>query len=354
MSRTLEHCEGKRALLKIRDHLVATEAAMRLIEHVEALSAAREQRGARLVFDSFDEDLAGGVSLAEVTDLRVGHSDRANLLLQGENLLVLEQLAETYEGKIDVVYVDPPYNTGMQALGYVDEFGDGQACRHSHWLSAMRNRLAAVRPLLSSAGVLFLHLDDNEFAHGYLLCSQLFGESNLRTLIWPKTDPAFDDNRVERPFHNIKAVHEYIIVAFVDQNRTTFRPNWSPKGMGAMESILLGLGTTSSAKDEMAEVFGDRLRFRTPKPMRLVKELVRAAGSPDAIVLDFYAGSGTTGHAVMDLNREDGGQRRFVLVTNNENGICREITYERLCHAIRTQGYDEALRYFVLEGRAPA
>jgi adenine-specific DNA-methyltransferase len=114
-----------------------------------------------------------------------------------------------------------------------------------------------------------------------------------------------------------------------------------------MESILSGLGTTSSAKDELACVFGNRLRFRTPKPMRLIKELVRAASTELSFVLDFFAGSGITGHAVMDLNHEDGGKRRFILVNNNESNICREITYERLRWAI-SQGYDEGLRYFVL------
>ena len=97
-----------------------------------------------------------------------------------------------------------------------------------------------------------------------------------------------------------------------------------------METILKGLGTTSSAKDELKEILGSRDIFQTPKPMKLVKELVRAAAGKHALVLDFFAGSGTTGHAVMDLNMEDGGDRKFIQVNNSENGICREVTYERL------------------------
>jgi adenine-specific DNA-methyltransferase len=118
-----------------------------------------------------------------------------------------------------------------------------------------------------------------------------------------------------------------------------------------MESILKGLGTTSSAKDELEEIFGYRYLFQTPKPRKLIKELVRAATGKNAVVLDFFAGSGTTGHAVMDLNREDNGKRRFVLVTNNENDICRKITYERLKRALGKEKYEGSLKYFKINYR---
>ena len=95
-----------------------------------------------------------------------------------------------------------------------------------------------------------------------------------------------------------------------------------------METILKGLGTTSSAKDELKEILGRRDIFQTPKPMRLVKELVRAAAGKDALILDIFAGSGTTGHAVMNLNMEDGGNRKFILINNAENEICRKVTYD--------------------------
>ena len=113
-----------------------------------------------------------------------------------------------------------------------------------------------------------------------------------------------------------------------------------------METILKGLGATSSAKDELKEILGRRDIFQTPKPMKLVKEPVRAAAGNDALVLDFFAGSGTTGHAAMDLNEEDGGDRKFILVNNTENGICRKVTYERLRTVIKREHYRECLRYF--------
>jgi adenine-specific DNA-methyltransferase len=80
--------------------------------------------------------------------------------------------------------------------------------------------------------------------------------------------------------------------------------------------------------------------------MKLVKELIRAAAGNNALVLDFFAGSGTTGHAVMDLNLEDGGQRKFILINNEENEICRKMTYERLRRVLERGNYQECLRYF--------
>lgn len=112
-----------------------------------------------------------------------------------------------------------------------------------------------------------------------------------------------------------------------------------------LETVIDFLGTTSSAKDEIAALFGDRTAFATPKPMKLIKEFVRAASEKDSIVLDFFAGSGTTGHAVMDLNKEDGGSRKFILITNNENNICQNITVPRVRKAAELFGYKETLKF---------
>ncbi len=97
-----------------------------------------------------------------------------------------------------------------------------------------------------------------------------------------------------------------------------------------MTSILTGFGTSSSAKDEILNIFGDRELFDTPKPVKLIKEIIRASTNKNSYVLDFFAGSGTTGQAVLELNKEDGGNRRFILCTNNENNICTDVTYPRL------------------------
>ena len=89
-------------------------------------------------------------------------------------------------------------------------------------------------------------------------------------------------------------------------------------------------GTNSSAKDELATIFGDRTYFQTPKPLKLLKELVRATTNKNSLVLDFFAGSGTTGHAVIELNKEDNGNRKYILISNNESNICKNITLKRI------------------------
>jgi len=305
---------------------------------------------------SDSDDLQTQTRLDECLELRVGNGARYNLLIEAENLVALTHLKSDHNSGIDVVYIDPPYNTGMRNLGYDDHALQEGSDRHSRWLSFMETRLALALELLSERGVLFLHVDEHEAASSMLLCGNLFSETNLDVLIWPKTDPRFDQNRVEKPFQTVKIVHEYVIACYRDRARVNLNPVQCPEQHQGgwtdhprpLESILRCWGTTSSAKDELAEVFGDRYRFQTPKPLRLIKELVRAASRRNSIVLDFFAGSGTTGHAVMDLNREDGGQRRFILVNNDENAICREITYERLRCVIEREGYSETLRYCLL------
>ena len=109
------------------------------------------------------------------------------------------------------------------------------------------------------------------------------------------------------------------------------------------------MGTTSSAKDELEVLLGNRTIFSTPKPVRLIKEFVRAGSNKNSIVLDFFAGSGTTGHAVMDLNKEDGGERKFILITNNESNICRKVTIPRIQKAIEKFDYNEDLELVLSE-----
>jgi len=313
-----------------------------------------------LVFEDHVEDVTdhNNAMLVEQNGLRIDNRGQINQLIEGENLVALKLLKKDYGGKIGVICIDPPYNTGMDWLNYGDHnyANREDSYIHSKWLSFMKKRLDIAYELLSDTGVMFINVDENETGTLLLLCHQLFGENNVDILIWPKTDHRFDQNRVEKTFHNIKMVHEYILVGFKNKAQTNFNKIMLPNlvdgewidSPAEMETILKGLGTTSSAKDELAEVFGDRYRFQTPKPMRLIKEFVRAASKPDSVILDFFAGSGTTGHAVMDLNKEDNGNRIFILVNNNENNICREITYERLKWAIEKEKYSENLKYFII------
>lgn len=338
-----------------------------LIEHsapeelLQILNDARQEilmEKYGLVFEEHIEEVAEkNAELVEQKSLRIESGDRMNQLIEGENLVVLRLLEKEYTGAVDVICIDPPYNTGMTSLNYNDsDYADtGDSYIHSKWLSFMEKRIGVAYHLLKNNGVMFINIDENETGTLILLCQQLFGDDNVNVLIWPKTDPRFDQNRVEKTYHNIKIVHEYVIACYKNKGQTHFNNMLSPVWLSEneyeehpiqMETILKGLGTTSSAKDELDEIFGRRDLFQTPKPRRLTKEFVRVAGGKDAIILDFFAGSGTTGHAVMDLNKEDGGTRRFILVNNNENNICRKITYERLKRVIHEEKYNESLRYF--------
>lgn len=97
-----------------------------------------------------------------------------------------------------------------------------------------------------------------------------------------------------------------------------------------LPSIFRCFGTNSSAKNELRDIFGSRDYFRTPKPIKLIEEFVRATINKESIVLDFFAGSGTTGHAVETINREDGGRRKYILVSNDESNICKDVTLKRM------------------------
>ena len=112
-----------------------------------------------------------------------------------------------------------------------------------------------------------------------------------------------------------------------------------------LETIIDNMGTNSSAKDELEDIFGERNLFQTPKPVKMIKELIRAASGKQSVVMDFFAGSGTTGQAVMALNREDGGSRKFILITNDENNICKKVTLPRLQKVIALYGYQEEIQF---------
>ena len=106
---------------------------------------------------------------------------------------------------------------------------------------------------------------------------------------------------------------------------------------------------TTNGGNEMADILGSKKAFSYPKPLALVSEVVQRISKENSTILDFFAGSGTTGHAVMKLNDEDGGNRRFILCTNNENNICRDVTYERIKRVIDKEGYAASLKYYKVD-----
>lgn len=331
-----------------------------------------------------------------------------HVLIEGDNLEALTTLAYTHAGKIDVIYIDPPYNTGNKDFVYNDAFVDSEdAYRHSKWLSFMSKRLHIAKKLLSDRGVIFISIDDNEQANLKLLCDDVFSEKNfIAQLIWQKKKGGGNDSKYVATEHeyvllyakntsslnNIfipygqdylsrykekdsegrffwdtfkrKSGKQYYPIQCPDGSILQYEENGEPiswlrseprflsdlkKGEARIikvgekwtvhfkqrqpagykpRSLMNDVGTTSSGADKLKDIFNKTHVFENPKPNGLIEFLLKF-GSESSKVLDFFAGSGTTLHAVMQLNAEDGGQRQCILVTNNENGICENVTYER-------------------------
>ena len=370
-----------------------------------------------------------------------------NMIIHGDNLLALKSLMPKYEGMVDVIYIDPPYNTAHSTnknqkwvysdnvdspiiskwLGKVVGDEGEDLSRHDKWLCMMYPRLKLLYKLLKSNGVIFIDIDENECGSLMLMCQEIFGLNNVDSVIWQKQDPEIDQNTNSKTIHRFKSIHETIIICYKNKNSTLFNkiyrfPKWKNKynnpdndprgnykqgiisfteghknedksseyyytvtapggkqytrhffvlkeefeklcqdnriywpnnGNGVpaqkifeneekefyMDSILRGVGTSSSAKNEIEKIFGDRDKFETPKPIKLVKECIRAAGCKNAIVLDSFAGSGTTAHSVLDLNNKDGGNRQFILIEMED--YADSITAERVKRVINGYGKDD-------------
>lgn len=339
-----------------------------------------------------------------------------NYLIEGDNYHSLAVLNFTHQEAVDVIYIDPPYNTGNNDFIYNDKIVDSEdPYRHSKWLSFMERRLRLSKNLLTSSGVIFISIDDNEQAQLKLLCDEIFDEKNyIATVVW---------QRVYSPKNQSKRIsvdHEYVLCYAKNIDELDFRllprtekmdaryknPDndprgpWKPGDLVANEErksghyivtspngkqfdsppgkhwsfgkdrmmeyvkdnrIFFGkdgtafpslkqfltevqqgrkastlflheeAGHNDEAKKELKKYFeqSDNL-FSTPKPTRLISQLLRLVPAEDATVLDFMAGSGTTAEAVLKLNKEDGQKRTFILCTNNENNICTDICFPRI------------------------
>lgn len=355
--------------------------------------------------------------LKEETDkaLTNGGEDAPNhILIEGDNLEALTALTYTHEGKVDVIYIDPPYNTGNKDFVYNDSYVDSEdGYRHSKWLSFMEKRLRIAKKLLSERGVIFISIDDNEQANLKLLCDEVFLEVNfLAQVIWekayapvnlkkhfsenhdfiiafarnknlalcnglPKSIEAIgryknpdNDNRgpwkaadstvgpvVKDKIYPITLPSGRIVYPSSGRcwlytkerfeeikadNRVWFGPNgdsmpsikkFASEVKQTMTPMTIWkyneVGHSQDAAQEVKDIFDGEARFTYPKSIRLIERIIQLYSQNDSLILDFFAGSGTTLHATMQLNKEDGGHRKCILVTNNENNICEEVTYER-------------------------
>lgn len=373
--------------------------------------------------------------LQEVLDKAIskaGNDEPTHLLIEGDNYHSLSVLNYTHAGKIDVIYIDPPYNKDKEFI-YNDNYVDKEdSFRHSKWLSFMSKRLTLAKELLADHGVIFMSIDDTEQAHLRILCDQIFGYENFEGHIhWrrrsnqpndktkliglvaehiivyaknskqlkeygvgklpltgkftnPDNDPRGDWNSKPWKIGSNQSGSKYSIIkpngqniegewmgekstydALVADGRIVFprggdgsprkkiyRNERESEGQSATNWFPHELfGSNQNATDELKALFDGVCPFDNPKPTTLISRLVELGCiSKNAIVLDFFAGSGSTGHAVVKLNAEDGGKRQFILGTNNENGIAENITYERMKKVI--SGYSDVdgipanLRYY--------
>lgn len=372
-------------------------------------------------------------------------SEDYNFLLEGDNLHSLHLLERTHSGRIDVIYIDPPYNTGNKDFVYNDKIVDkNDGYSHSKWLSFMSIRLNLARELLRETGVIFISIDDNEQAQLKLLCDSIFGAENFvgnfvratgtttgqdankigssfdYCLTYRKTDKFIlkgvplsekdlsrfkeedekgkysmlqlrktgnEDRREDRPnmFYPIISPdgdevypfgpHEYLSRWRVAQNsfnqlveddmivwkvKKNFQSQtidgitnskWVPYvkyyatgRTKQVSNLLVDIEGNKKASIDLRNSLGAKKLFDYPKPLEFLRLLLTISGEKDAVVLDFFAGSGTTGHAVSQLNGEDGGNRKYILCTNNENNICEEVTYKRLANIQEELSHN--LKYF--------
>ena len=356
----------------------------------------------------FSEDLSSELVTAE---------DNYNFLLEGDNLHSLHLLEKTRKEQIDVIYIDPPYNTG-NGFRYDDKRIEAtDSFRHSKWLSFMARRLEIAKRLLKKDGVIFVSINDIEGAQLKMLLDSIFDEKNfVGQIIWEsttqptnagsarfqlqkKTESIFcyaKDKASRKGFvlkelgntfnypHNgklgkcrfeiieksdagsynresmkfeilgqtprpgkrwqigietarqLEANNRLEIVDGIvkkavypedERDKLSYEPFWS---------LLLAseVGTAQTGKDELNSILGYPAGFDTVKPIGLMKALLSHFRN-DITVLDFFAGSATTGQAVLELNKEDGGNRHFIICTNNEDNICDDVTYPRLYTVIK-------------------
>lgn len=379
-------------------------------------------------------------------EIKLDNEKPINFLIEGDNLHSLYLLEKTHKEKIDVIYIDPPYNTENRDFVYDDNFivkEDG--FRHSKWLSFMSNRLRLAQKLLNEKGIIFISIDDNELYQLKLMCDEILGESNfVANLVWrkkygggkgtnfvvdlheyiliyAKNKDKLDKFLIDRPDEKkeiFKLEDEYVnergkyyirplksglalrptliypikcpdgseiktqwicakdtFEKMVEEGRIVFKKLKDGKynvykkfyerdksGYIMPDSILYDIAYNQNGKEEIKRIFniteGRDVPFNNAKPTNLIKYLINFTRNKNALVLDFFAGSGTTGHSVLELNNEDNGSRRFILCTNNENKICEEITYNRIKTVITgkridntkySEGINANLKYYKTE-----
>lgn len=364
-------------------------------------------------------------------DGTAGSIDTENIYIEGDNLDALKLLQETYLGKVKMIYIDPPYNTGNDFI-YEDDFSqetgeylgnsgqyDEEGNRlvqntesngrfHTDWLNMLYPRLRLAKDLLSEDGVIFISIDDNEQENLKKICDEVFGDSNFVFQIsWRRTDnqpnigstarvkeyilcyakninsltlgklPLTDKAKKEYRYQDERGMFRRAILLDKTRGRhrypiTTKSGNvlngpwmkteeefkrldnegliyWTSGGdeqpygkiyldetKGQIPNDFWGIeyGTNQRASLEVEKLFNKRY-FDFPKPVSLLSNIVRLGATKGSIILDFFSGSATTAHAVMQVNAEDGGHRKFIMVQlpeeTNEKSEAYKAGYKTIC-----------------------
>lgn len=393
-----------------------------------------------LVFEEYREEIDEVLAthtpvLTEQSDLYIDNGGEMNFLIEGDNLASLQLLEKTHKGKIDLIYIDPPYNTMSTGFTYSDALVDnGDNYRHSKWTSFMKHRLELARTLLSPTGCIFISIDDNEFAALKLICDEVFGWQNfVTTCMWQKIHSIKNDakyisvnhdfifvyaknidllkfnlldrtdemnSRYKNPDNDprgpwqsgdlvaneVRTNGNYDVIGptgkifnvpegkhwvysednmrtLIAENRIWFGKNGTsfPRKKRYLSEVQQGrtpdswwtsaeVGHNQEGARELKSIFDGKVVFTNPKPTRLIERIIKMGSKDNSIILDFFAGSGTLGHAVLKYNASnEHSNRRFILCTNNENNICRDVTYERIKRVIDKENYEASLKYYKVD-----
>lgn len=424
----------------------------RLLSYLSELEKDVNGKKYGLVFEEHQEEIDEVLAthtpvLSEEKDLFIDNGGNMNFLIEGDNLASLKLLEKTHKGKIDLIYIDPPYNTGASNWIYDNDYVDGNDLfKHSKWLSMMKSRLEIARRLLTTKGVLICAIDENESATLRLLLDEIFGvnyeyacitivhnprgiqgknfsyTNEFAYFVIPKGDKIIGERRLSddeiywSPLRNWGSeslrtdarncfypiiIKDDKIIGFGEVSPNDYHPKkneiledgsiavypidakgierkwrYARQSVEGIYSFLAVKKTRGVFDIELGKTFGtyktvwsdpkydangygkqllnsliSNCPFDFPKSLWNVYDCLYSvvAKMPNAIVLDFFAGSGTTGHAVMKLNAEDGGNRKFILCTNNENNICRDVTYERIKRVIDKENYAASLKYYKVD-----
>lgn len=415
-------------------------------ELIELVQSLKRTKKFGLVWEDKPEKVATDCEqklpvVVEVAERAITKADNAptNLIIEGDNYHALSVLNYTHAGKIDVIYIDPPYNTGAKTWRYNNDYVDkDDSFRHSKWIEMMNKRLILAKNLLTPDGFIIVAIDANELFTLGLLLDKIFGEENRLGLVTVLHNPkgrnftkwfsanseymlVFSNNSLIASFNDVAIDDDvratfnlvdddgkkYRLEPFMRSRTETLRENkpnfWYPlyvssdlqeitrtkldgyseiypiasngkeatwinlpetfdekvpKGLFVAkkeagkiviyrklyeQQIFKNVWTDKKYQSEfngtniLKAILGKNI-FDYPKSLYLVEDILKITAKRNSIVLDFFAGSGTTGHAVMEMNKEDGGTRQFILCTNNENSIAEEVTYPRIRGVINGYG----------------